>query len=138
MDVINAGLWALAGFDPALQHFAELREHLRIHPEDSPLRVTLDRALGVYLEAQTLQLFKDGGMSTTSADKAILAVCGEPDISITIRDAASLTDDTLILEIAGYAMFLAALTNWGAAPWNRFAATVNGLWHEKQKNLVTA
>lgn len=138
MDVINAGLWALAGFDPALQHFAELREHLVDHPEDAPLRVSLDRALGVYLQAQTIQLFQDSGYSRESLDRLILAKCGASDVSIVIRDAASLTDDLLILDISGYAMYLTALTNWGVAPWNRFANTVNGLWHEKQKELAPA
>lgn len=138
MDVINAGLWALAGFDPVLQHFAELREHLRIHPDGSQPRVTVDRALGVYLEAQTRQLFEDSGYGQETVDRLVVAKCGGDTVSDTVRCAAAQTDDTLILEVAGYAMYLTALTNWGHAPWNRFANTINGLWHEKQRDLQPA
>lgn len=118
-DAINAGLWALAGFDPALVHFAELREHLAQLHEDHPTRVSLDRALSVYLEGQRQELLHVAGI--TSDDSVVF---DNDDYSVTMIDVVTCTPDPLGIEIQHYALLLGVLTAHGNAPWKRFAAVM--------------
>lgn len=136
MDVITAGLWALAGFDPALQHFAELREHLRAHPADSQLRVSLDRALGVYLQSQCCTIADAVGASQRERDTAILNTCNTDDgvyangaVAEATLNALLLTDDPLVLEIISYGMHLSTFTSWGPTPFRRLSAVLRDCAH---------
>lgn len=122
-DAINAGLWALAGFDPALIHFAELREHLAQLHEDHPTRISLDRALSVYLEGQRQELLHVAGI-TRDSDIIVMADSQLPDYSVTMVDVVTCTPDPLGIEIQHYALLLGTLTAHGDAPWKRFAAVM--------------
>lgn len=121
-DVITAGLWALAGFDPALVHVAELREHFRHLPEEDQIRTAIDRLISVYVEGQCHELMRGAGITTPEASYHI---CQLPGLDEVTQKAVSCTSDPLILEICGYAKYLGTLTAHGTAPWNRFAAVVN-------------
>ena len=131
-DVITAGMWALAGFDPALVHLAELREHFRHLPEDDQIRVAIDRLISVYVEGQCRELLHAAGITTHEANGMVnLNLTNRDEITYQILDR---TDDPLGLEICGYAMWLGVLTGHGQAPWNRFAAVIG----ECHAQLVTS
>ena len=117
-DPVTAGLWALAGFDPALVHFAELREHLGKLHEENPSRVSLDRALSVYVEGQCHELERAAGITT----HGFLDL--DPTITAVTEHILDCTSDPLGLEICAYAMRLGTLTAHGQAPWKRFAAVM--------------
>jgi hypothetical protein len=122
-DPVTAGLWALAGFDPALVHLAELRERFAALQEDDQIRITLDRLTSVYVEGQCHELDRGAGVTTEEANNLItdrLAGAIFP-VTCTILDC---TSDPLGLEIAAYAMRLGVLTAHGDAPWKRFAAVM--------------
>ena len=121
-DVISAGLWALSGFDPALVHFAELRERLAHLPEDHNSRVALDRALSIYLEGQCHELFRGAGITRLESEALVRDHIGDTDT--TFRQVLDCTSDPLGVEIHGYAKWLAVLTSHSTAPWRRFAAVI--------------
>jgi hypothetical protein len=121
-DVISAGLWALAGFDPALVHLAELRERFAKLPEDDQIRITLDRLTSVYVEGQCHELIRAAEITTQAAD--LLAIERLTGADETARHILDCTSDPLALEICAYAMWLAVLTAHGTAPWKRFAGVM--------------
>lgn len=121
-DTVTAGLWALAGFDPALVHLAELRERFANLPEDDQIRVTLDRLTSVYVEGQCHELDRGAGVTTQEANKLITdRLEGIYGTTCQILDT---TSDPLALEVSCYAMRLGALTAHGTAPWKRFTAVM--------------
>jgi len=121
-DAITAGMWALAGFDPALVHVAELREHFRHLPEDDQIRVAIDRLISVYVEGQCRELIHAAGITTNEASVLVgQNLTNHNEVTYQILDCSS---DPLALEICGYAMWLGVLTGHGQAPWNRFAAVI--------------
>lgn len=122
-DAITAGLWALAGFDPALVHFAELREHLNRLDEGAPSRVSLDRALSVYLEGQCHELVRAAEITREAANAEVDRRLG--DVSSTVFNVLAVSDDPLCLEIMTYAMYLGTLTAHDIAPWRRFVAVMD-------------
>lgn len=121
LDPINGSLWALGTIDPALALFAELRQNLR----SSNALVSLDRAISVYLQGQVNELLIACAMLQPDADMRIQTVLDHQDTLDITRMAVTLTDDPLILEIAGYAMHLSGLTLNGTTPWRRFAAVID-------------
>lgn len=134
MDPVNATLWALAGYDRALEKFAELRAEL---PE-GPVRIAMDRALVVYLNAQTETLMHaryDMGLGRDfdyeQSNQEIINRLGADQLSLVMHRAASLSDDPLMQDIGGYAMCLGALTAWGTTPWRRYATVVDHLFFER-------
>jgi len=121
-DVISAGLWALAGFDPALVHFAELREHFGKLDEEHPSRVSLDRALAIYVEGQCRELIAGAGI--TMDEVSTQAIERISDINDTLEHILACTTDPLAIEIETYAVYLGLLTAHSDAPWKRFAAVM--------------
>jgi hypothetical protein len=121
-DPVTAGLWALAGFDPALVHFAELREHLGKLNEENPSRVSLDRALAIYVEGQCRELASGAGITIDEASNQIVNHLSGTEA--TLDHILACTDNPLAIEIETYAMYLATLTAHGHAPWKRFAAVM--------------
>jgi len=117
-DPVTAGLWALAGFDPALVHLAELRERFATLPEDDQIRVTLDRLTSVYVEGQCHELERAAEITTHSVPKL------DPTVTQVTEHILDCTSDPLGLEICAYAMRLGTLTAHGDAPWKRFAAVM--------------
>jgi hypothetical protein len=117
-DPVTASLWALAGFDPALVHLAELRERFANLSEDDQIRVTLDRLTSVYVEGQCHELERAAGITT----HGFLDL--DPTITAVTEHILDCTSDPLGLEICAYAMRLGALTAHGTAPWKRFAAVM--------------
>ncbi len=121
-DTVNAGLWALAAFDPALVHLAELREHFQRLPEEDLLRVTLDRLTSVYVEGQCRELIHAAGITTEEALEIMInRLGGNTD---TMYHAVACTDHPLAIELLAYAQHLGSLTAHGDAPWKRFAAVM--------------
>lgn len=121
-DTVSAGLWALAAFDPALVHLAELREHFRTLDEGDPLRVTLDRLTSVYVEGQCRELVHAAGITMAEVHLAALGQirgAGEA-----LDHILKCTDHPLAVELFDYARFLGTLTAHGDAPWKRFAAVM--------------
>src|SRR5688572_18406412 len=92
-DTVTAGLWALAGFDPALVHLAELRERFATLPEDDQIRVTLDRLTSVYVEGQCHELERAAGITT----HGFLDL--DPTITAVTEHILDCTSDPLGLEI---------------------------------------
>jgi hypothetical protein len=121
-DAVNAGLWALAAFDPALVHLAELREHFKRLPEEDLLRVTLDRLASVYVEGQCHELLVASGITTQEARALLLDRLGMGDD--TMGHILDCTDHPLGVELFSYAQFLGVLTAHDTAPWKRFAAVM--------------
>jgi hypothetical protein len=121
-DPITAGLWALSGYDPALVHIAELREHFAHLGEDDQIRITIDRLLAVYVEGQCRELLAGAGITTPEADRLVTERIGS--IDTTTRHILDCTEDPLGLEVCAYAMWLGTLTSHGLAPWRRFAAVM--------------
>lgn len=121
-DAVTAGLWALSGFDPALVHFAELRERFAHLGEDNPSRISLDRALAVYLEGQCRELAAGAGITIDEASVQIIDRLGNTDT--VFEQILTCTDDPLAIEVETYAMYLGVLTAHGDAPWKRFAAVI--------------
>jgi len=120
-DPVTAGLWALAGFDPALVHFAELREHLGKLHEENPSRVSLDRALAIYVEGQCRELAAGAGITIDEASNQIVS---HIDNTATFEQILACTSNPLAIEIETYALYLATFTAHGLAPWKRFAAVM--------------
>lgn len=121
-DATNAGLWALAAFDPALVHLAELREHFKHLDQEDLLRITLDRLASVYVEGQCRELIHAAGITTQEAHALIIdRLDGREDVVHHILDC---TDEPLAIELMGYAHYLGVLTAHGSAPWRRFAAVM--------------
>lgn len=118
-DPISAGLWALAGFDPALVHFAELREHTRKLSEEDRLRVSLDRALSIYLEGQCYELGVAAEVNKALIDSLIDQRIG--DTTETAFHVLGASSDPLMMEVFTYALYLGVLTAHGQAPWRRYA-----------------
>lgn len=123
-DIITAGIWALAAFDPALVHMAELREHFTGLPEENQIRVTIDRLLSVYVEGQCRELVIGAGITTDEAHHLAAQRLGKQATHEVIMQILDCTSDPLGVEILGYAQHLGALTAHGPAPWNRFAAVI--------------
>jgi hypothetical protein len=121
-DPITAGLWALSGYDPALVHIAELREHFAHLGEDDQIRITIDRLLAVYVEGQCRELLAGAGITTQEADNLVTEHIEDADA--TILHILACTQDPLGVEVFGYAMWLGVLTAHGLAPWRRFAAVM--------------
>lgn len=121
-DTVNAGLWALAAFDPALVHLAELREHFERLPEEDLLRVTLDRLTSVYVEGQCRELVHAAGITTDEALEIMTNRLGGS--SETLYHIVACTDHPLAIELLSYAQHLGSLTAHGDAPWKRFAAVM--------------
>lgn len=132
MDPINTALWALTNFDPALQHFAELRETLTgRYSTDHLLHISLDRVISVYLESQCATLRAASLLTTQEINADAARILGADNIHCVIRVAVELTSDPLMLELAAYAMDLGSITNWGTAPWDRFTAALQGCKAER-------
>ena len=135
-DTVSAALWALSGFDPALVHLAELREHfikLGLDEEDS-LRITLDRLVSVYVEGQCRELLIGAGITTDQANIRVEEAIGDPaDVAYHVLGC---TSDPLAMEIFGYALWLGSLTAHGTAPWNRFKAVMADCYHQKHPRAV--
>jgi len=121
-DPVTAGLWALAGFDPALVHLAELRERFANLPEDDQIRITLDRLTSVYVEGQCHELERAAEI-TTEALFASMTIL-DPGTTPVTGHILDCTEDPLGLEILAYAARLGTLTAHGTAPWKRFAAVM--------------
>ena len=126
-DVISAGLWALASFDPALVHLAELRERFATLKEDDGIRIALERLTSVYLEGQCSKLVEGAGITKHDADVLITRLSDVDETALHIVDC---TDDPLAMEIMAYALYLGSLTAHGNAPWNRFAAVMADCHHQ--------
>ena len=122
-DAIAGGLWALACFDRALVHFAELRQIWRHRPEDDPLRISLERATQVYLEGQCEELLRSAGITTEAADAEFRAALGDSNIAATYVNGWACTPDPLVADLISYAAHLAALTSHGIGPWRRLDTT---------------
>lgn len=120
LDPINGTLWALGTIDRALALFAELRQNLR-----GDYLISLDRAISVYLEGQVNELLIACAMLRPDADMQIQTVLDHQETLDVTRMTLALTDDPLLLEIAGYAMHLSGLTLNGRTPWRRFAAVID-------------
>lgn len=133
-DAISAGLWALASFDPALVHLAELRERFTHLDEGDQIRVTLDRLTGVYVEGQCRELLHGAAITTHEADQLIAKRIG--DTSDVALHVLACTNDPLAMEIFAYGLYLGSLTAHGNAPWNRFAATMADCYHHRHPSLV--
>lgn len=133
-DAISAGLWALASFDPALVHLAELRERFTHLDEGDQIRVTLDRLTGVYVEGQCRELLHGAAITTHEADQLIALRIG--DTSDVALHVLACTSDPLAMEIFAYGLYLGSLTAHGNAPWNRFAATMADCYHHRHPSLV--
>lgn len=133
-DAISAGLWALASFDPALVHLAELRERFTHLDEGDQIRVTLDRLTGVYVEGQCRELLHGAAITTHEADQLIATRIG--DTSDVALHVLACTNDPLAMEIFAYGLYLGSLTAHGNAPWNRFAATMADCYHHRHPSLV--
>lgn len=129
VDPICSGLWALAGYDPALQHFAELREATRHYGPDHRLRVALDRAIGVYLEAQCQTLRDAAEIRAWEMDQHTSKLIGDDAITAVCYHAIGTTEDPLMIEVFTYALYLGTLTGHGLAPWKKFAAVMDDLFH---------
>lgn len=121
-DATNAGLWALAAFDPALVHLAELREHFKHLDQEDLLRVTLDRLASVYVEGQCRELIHAAGITTQEAHALIIDRLDSRED--TVHRILDCTDEPLAIELMGYAHYLGVLTAHGSAPWRRFAAVM--------------
>lgn len=135
-DAVTAGLWALSGFDPALVHFAELREHIGKLDEEHLLRISLDRALSVYVEGQCRELLVGAGITTDEANIKVEQAIGDPSgVALQVLDC---TDDPLGMEIFAYALWLGSLTAHGKAPWNRYAAVMADCYYQRHPRLATA
>lgn len=129
MDPINAGLWALAGFDKTCGLLADLREDIHAkHANDVALVRSIDTLISVYLEYEAEKLTRD---LTGHIDEIIAEVLPADSLTSVVRDCAALTDKPLLIEISGYAMHLAALSNYGQAPWRRFAAIIDACVAER-------
>lgn len=141
-DPINAALWSLSGYDPALIHFAELRERVskntKLSSADEELEVALDRALSVYLESQNNTLQQAAGVDLKELNTLIGDRLGDG-VNTTSIQAIALTHDPLILELFGYALRLGVLTGHSDAPWRRFAAVMAECFEQKHPDVkVTA
>lgn len=121
-DIISAALWSLSGFDPALVHLAEFREHLAHLNEEDPRRHTLDRLISVYVEGQCRELLIGAGITTQEADQMTMERI--PDPAPTVFQILACTDHPLAIELMGYALRLGSITAHGQAPWNRFKAVM--------------
>lgn len=133
-DPVNATLWALAGYDRALEKFAELRAEL---PEGN-VRTAMDRALVVYINAQVETLMHakyDMGLGrdldVAQSNQEIIHRLGADELSSVMHRGAILSEDPLMQDIGGYAMCLGALTAWGDAPWRRYATVIDHLFVER-------
>ena len=135
-DAITAALWALSGFDPALVHFAELREHTNKLPEEHQLRISLDRALSVYVEGQCRELLVGAAITTDAANLLVEQEIGDPaDVAFYVL---ACTDDPLGMEIFGYALWLGVLTSHGLAPWNRYKSVMADCFTAHHRSVVHA
>ncbi len=133
-DAVSAGLWALSGFDKALVHFAELREHVGLLDEEDELRISLDRALSVYVEGQCRELLRGAGITIDEANIRVEETIGDP--SPVAVHVLACTDDPLGMELFGYALWLGSLTAHGKAPWNRFAAVMADCHYQRHPRLA--
>lgn len=134
-DPISACLWALSGFDPALVHFVELREQFR-KTGNEQAAVSMDRALGVYIEGQCDELRRAAAVTPTQADKIFDEAIGVANINKAGVQAMAITSDPLFLEVFTYAMYLRGLTSHGEAPWNRFIAVLKECFELKHPRII--
>lgn len=134
-DGINAALWALAGYDPALEHFAALRRELMLQGKSVQ---QLDRAMLIYLCDMYNELrVAAGSTESYSAYVELLnAKFGKEMADVTYRMVALAGRDAeLGVTIAAYAAALAMHTAHGDAPWNRFRDTVTDIFFEVHPRL---
>lgn len=131
VDPINAGLWALAGYDPALMHCAEMRERIQAASEDDPQRISLDRFVSVYLEAQCQTLAAAAGVEGRDINTHLSEAIGETSMATTTYFAVGSTRDPLMLEVVCYAMYLGSFTAHGLAPWNKFAQVIADCFYRR-------
>lgn len=126
-DPINAALWALASYDPALVHFAELRETLaKRYPEDHELTVALSRVLTVYLGEQCTILCDAANVTAKELEGLASDKIGDDDINQTLlRAVAGGHDGDLMCDVFNYGLCLGLLTAHGIAPWNRMRAVIH-------------
>lgn len=128
-DAISAALWALAGFDTALIHFAELREKFGDRDEEDPLRISLDRALSVYVEGQCQELLRGAEITTDEANILVEQRIGDPaEVAMHVLACSS---DPLAMELFAYALWLGSITAHGIAPWKRYAWTMADCYYKK-------
>jgi hypothetical protein len=126
-DPVNAALWALASFDPALVHFAELREKTSRSPKldtrDEELENALNRALTVYLDGQIDMLRQAANINIRDFNEIVDEALGSDPNIIGMR-AAQCSDDPLMMQLVSYALHLGTLTGHARAPWKRFSRTI--------------
>lgn len=132
---VNAALWALAGFDPALEHFAALRRELMISgkPVDQ-----VDRAMVVYLNDMNGELRAAAGSREGLYEYTQLlhAKFGKALQDATYWMVALAGKDAeLGVTIAAYAAALTMHTAHGDGPWNRFYDTVRDVFFEVHPKL---
>lgn len=137
-DTVTAALWSLSGFDPALVHLAELREHFtkRGLDEEDPLRITLDRLTSVYVEGQCRELLHGAGITIDEANIKVEQMIGDP--SGVAEHVLACSSDPLAMELFGYALWLGSVTAHGNAPWNRFAAVMADCFYQRHPRLAGA
>lgn len=132
MNIINAGLWAVANYDLALQPLVELRQKFATDNTSTQLKTSLDRVISVYLNDTSRDIHIASGLSTIAADRLIHDTLG--DVTQTCHKAITCTDDPLIVELLGYTLILASLSNCGTAPWSRFAEVIHEHFDQKFPN----
>lgn len=136
-DGINAALWALAGYDPALEHFAALRRELMLQNRPASV-VSLDRMLVVYLGDMCQELrAKDGAPKGHQAYVELIhEKLGNQMPPATYRIVALAGEDAeLGVTILAYAAALTMHTAHGDGPWNRFRDTVDEIFYELHPRL---
>lgn len=138
MNIINAQLWALATFDTALQHFVELRQRLETLPQrldsvprDYAAGVSLDRALGQYIQHQCVELTDAAGVAVLAINDRINQIIGRETFTHAIYHVVGVTDDPLAVEILTYAAYLSCFTAHDLAPWSRAHAAVEACFYTK-------
>lgn len=132
MNIINAGLWAVANYDLALQPLVELRQKFATNTS-LELKTSLDRVISVYLNDTSHNIHRASGLSTIAADRLIRDTLG--DVTETCHKAVTCTDNPLILELLGYTLVLAAQSNCGTAPWDRFAKVIHEHYDQQFPNI---
>lgn len=129
-DPINAALWAIAAFDTTLAKFADIREDLALRYPDNtePLRVTIDNAIGTYINEQATQLREVNNLNEKQVDEIANNKIQARNINKTAMMALSCATHTnnyhLMVNIVAYTITMAALSSYGPAPFHRFADVI--------------
>lgn len=128
---VNAGLWALCGYDPALEHFAALRRELMRRPDHESKASQLDRVLVIYLVDMVNELRDIAEPFEAYVRRRFDMLGHDLYIETVFRVIAISERDTeLALALVAYAAALALGSAHGMAPWARFRAAVDDLYFE--------